>query len=110
MRHDPNSELHNEMRRRLRTGITPAQFEMDALRLVGMQLRPAARYGIENRRGTAVDLLQSKVSRFVRNLLYGLRNFVSHGAKSGDRQQDEGQLSVRTNGREVTRMLASGTN
>ncbi len=36
---DPRYELHHSMKWRLRAGITPAQFEMDALRLDVMRNR-----------------------------------------------------------------------
>ena len=39
MHNDPRCELHYSMNWRLRAGITPAQFEMDALRLDVMRNR-----------------------------------------------------------------------
>lgn len=84
MYYDHKHELHNAMKNHLRAGITPALFEMDALRLDEMRLRLAAPTNIRKGQGTVVDFLRSTGSRISQAILLWLHNFMSHRAMSGN--------------------------
>ena len=83
MHYDHNHELHNAMKNHLRAGITPALFEMDALRLDEMRLRLSARTNIPKGQGTVVEFLRSTGSRISQASLLWFQDFLSHRAMSG---------------------------